>query len=350
MLLHNRIESFARLGEMLRTFPEASGNTGMSSLVDAARLSEEDNPWFTVNNIRFALNSLGEALALPKMEKWLAPYLKYFSENKKHGRVAAVMAGNIPAVGFHDFLCILISGNHLIAKLSAQDKRLLPVMAEILTSLDPEWNDQISFTVEKLPPFEAIIATGANNTFRYFEYYFRKYPHLLRHNRNSIAILNGDETSSQLEGLASDIMRFFGLGCRNVSKLFVPRAYDFSPLVKALELFRKEADHSKFMNNYEYFKSIYMVNRTPFHDTGFLLLTPSSRLVSSIGVVNYEEYADVRTLSQRIKNDKEFIQCIVSVQDFGVNSILPGQTQHPELWDYADGIDTMNFLHQLRFP
>ena len=172
---------------------------------------------------------------------------------------------------------------------------------------------------------------------------------MIRHNRNSIAILTGNENKSQFAGLADDMMKFFGLGCRNVSKLYVPKGYDFSALIKELEPYRWQADHSKFRNNYDYYKSIYLVNKNPFYDNGFLLLTSSSRLNSPIGVVNFEEYSEFHNLDQRINEERKFIQCIVCTRNFGLNSVLPGQTQQPELWDYADGVDTMDFLQRLTF-
>lgn len=349
MILEKRIESLVKLGEVLREFPENADDKCMSLLLAASRIAESENPWFTSDNIKTALVAIGETLLPSKIEKWLAPYKINLSEQRLPGEVAVVMAGNIPAVGFHDFLSVLISGHRIIAKLSSQDQRLLPAMAEILLGFNREWKYQINFTLGKLPYFQAIVVTGNNTTFRYFEYYFRNHPHLIRHNRNSISILNGSETRAQLAGLADDIMMYFGLGCRNVSKLFVPRNYDFTGLIAALESFRKQCDHSKYWNNYEYHKSIFLINKTSFHDTGFLLLIPSQNIYSQIGVVNFEEYTDIQQLASSIQQQKEFIQCIVYAGKPLLNSIQPGTSQHPELWDYADDIDTMAFLQHCNF-
>lgn len=308
--------------------------------------AEVENPWFTKENIKFSLNSIGESLRLEKVEQWMKPYRKGILSKPAEKKVAVVMAGNIPAVGFHDFLCVLVSGHQLIAKLSSQDQRLLPAMAKILIGLEPEWKHRIDFSMGKLPEFQMIIATGADNTFRYFEYYFRDYPHLIRHNRNSVAILQGNEAVSDLEGLSRDMLMYFGLGCRNVTKLYVPDGYDFSALMNALESYRQQCFHSKYFNNYEYYKSVFLLSKVPFHDTGFFIFTPSQSLHAHIGSVNFEEYKEVNTVFGTIRDEQESIQCIVYKGESRLKTISPGETQTPELGDYADGVDTMTFLQQ----
>ncbi len=318
----------------------------MPVLTSEAILAEKENPWFTQDSISSALVSIGESLMEEKIEQWIEPYQHQIQKNEKICNIAVVMAGNIPAVGFHDFLCVLISGNKLIAKLSSQDRRLISAMAEILKSLDPEWRKYIHFSENTISDFQKIIATGTNHTIRHYTYYFKQYPYLFRHNRNSVAVLNGRETSVQLEALAGDMLKYFGLGCRNVSKLFVPRGYDFKALMTALEPYRYYIGHNKYMNNYNYNKSIFNLNQIPFEDTGFLLFTHTVQLKSNIGVIYYEEYIDNQILKNKILEEKEFIQCVVCTPGTGLNGIPPGQSQKPDLWDYADSIDTMNFILQ----
>lgn len=346
MLLKRRIETFVQLGEILRDFPSKPENKWMPVLIREANLAEEENPWFTQESISSALVSIGESLREEKIEQWIAPYQHQLQNKEQICNIAVVMAGNIPAVGFHDFLCVLISGNKLSAKLSSQDRRLISAMAEILKGLDPQWGNFIHFSENKISDFQMIIATGTNHTFRHFTYYFKHYPHLFRHNRNAVAVLRGSETSVQLEGLAGDMLKYFGLGCRSVSKLFVPQGYNFTALMAALEPYRTYVEHAKYMNNYRYYKSIFLLNQTPLMDTGFLLFTPSVHLKSNIGVIYYEEYADNQILRKKIMEEKEFIQCIVCTPGIGLNGIPPGQSQKPDLWDYADNIDTMNFILQ----
>jgi len=259
-----------------------------------------------------------------------------------------VMAGNIPLVGFHDFLCVLASGNKLIARLSSDDNKILPAIASVITSLDPGLIDHISFTEEILKDFDAVIATGSNNTARYFEYYFGKYPHIIRKNRNSLAVLNGNEDEDTLEKLADDIMLYFGLGCRNISKIYVPRGYNFDRLFDALLKYSFAADHNKFRNNYEYQKSIMIINSIPHADNGFLLLKESASVISPLAILHYEYYQDTVTLNDHLSFLQNDIQCIISDDDHIKGRIPIGAGQHPDLWDYADGVDTMRFLLKIQ--
>ena len=256
------------------------------------------------------------------------------------------MAGNIPLVGFHDFLCVILSGNRVLAKLSSNDTVLLPFIGEFLMANDADLKDKIEFTEGKMIGFDAVIATGSNNTGRYFAYYFGQYPHIIRRNRNSVAVLTPDTTETQLEGLGNDVFRYFGLGCRSVSKLFVPKGYSLDALFNALFPWKTVLEHHKYVNNYDYNKAVYLMSDSKILDNGFLILKEDSNYGSPIATLFFEYYDDKEDLAKRLEAEAEAIQCIVS-EGFMDSEIPFGQTQSPKLSDYADGIDTMKFLHQL---
>jgi hypothetical protein len=275
--------------------------------------------------------------------------------NQYHGvgtggskKVGLILAGNIPLVGFHDVLCVLASGNHALIKSSTQDARLIKQVLKRLIAIEPAFENKFTF-VEKLDNFDAVIATGSNNTSRYFEYYFGKVPNIIRKNRNSVAVLNGDETAEQLHKLGHDIFDYFGLGCRNVSKVLVPNGYDFTPFFEAIEPYHNIIHHHKYHNNYDYNKSIYLVNRDHHLDNGFLILKEDKSFTSPLAVLFFEYYEDIVSVQTTLAQENKNIQCIVSDVALDVNNqvVTFGQSQHPALWDYADGIDTMDFLTKL---
>jgi hypothetical protein len=249
------------------------------------------------------------------------------------------MAGNIPLVGFHDFLSVLISGNKVLIKQSSNDNRFLPLIAKYLEHVEPQFKGLIQFTEERLSDFDATIATGSNNTARYFEAYFGKYPNIIRKNRNSIAVLTGNETHEELNQLGEDIFRYFGLGCRSVSKLFVPENYDFDNLFKAIYDYKDLINYIKYRNNYDYNKAVYLMSEFKLLDNGFLMLKEDPSYASPIATLFYEDYEDLDSLKEKLQNDREHIQCIVSnVID---NAVQFGKTQHPLLTDYADCVDRL---------
>jgi hypothetical protein len=256
------------------------------------------------------------------------------------------MAGNIPLVGFHDFLSVLISGHFLLAKLSSDDDVLMRKLANMLVAIEPAFANNFEF-VDLLKEADAIIATGSDNTARYFEYYFSKRPHIIRKNRTSVGILTGHEETEDLRNLGEDIFRYYGLGCRNVSKVFVPEGYTFDKLFEANEHRQNILEHHKYHNNYDYNKSILLVNREPHFDNGFLLITPSQQLVSPISVLFYETFSSLHDLRAKLTAVKDKLQCVVSAHGWLEGSIPFGQAQCPMVWDYADGVDTLNFLQKL---
>jgi len=256
------------------------------------------------------------------------------------------MAGNIPLVGFHDFLSVLNSGHEVLVKQSSNDKHLLPYLAKYLEYVEPSFKGKIAFTDEKLAGFEAVIATGSNNTARYFEYYFKDKPNIIRKNRNSVAILTGKETKEQLIGLSDDIFTYFGLGCRSVSKLFVPKDYDFQDFFGGMYGKSDIMNNAKYANNYDYNKAVYLMSLFDILENGFLMIKEDTQYASPIATVFYEYYDDLASLQAKLTADAEDIQCIVADIDME-NEIAFGHTQQPELHDYADGVDTLQFLSSL---
>ena len=298
------------------------------------------NPWFTKVNILDSLMAWSKNLTPQNLEKWLTKY-----EFKKvcPKTVGLVLAGNIPLVGLHDVICVWLSGHFLNAKPSSQDPFLIPILMQYL-------EDFLNHTsaikwVERLNNFDATIATGSNNSAQYFDYYFSKKPHIIRKNRNSVAVLNGKESQEDIKALGKDIFMYFGLGCRNVSKLFVPKDYDFTSFFQAIEEYKTILLHHKYQNNYDYHKAIYLMNLMPILDNGFLILKEDTQNASPIAVLHFETYLNLAEVEQKLHQNKS-IQCVVSNQLI-TNSIPFGTTQEPALWDYADEIDTIKFLLNL---
>ena len=359
MTIKDRKKSLKELGKFLRQYKyngfqedkSVKNNELFREALDhIIKHAQETNPWFTPENIRYALASWGEALKPEKIDRWLDAY--EFSDNLPPKNIGIIMAGNIPMVGFHDFISTLMSGNKVKAKLSSNDKQLLPLMAKFLEYQNPEFKEQIEFVPDTLKNIDGVIATGSDNTARYFEYYFGKYPHIIRKNRNSVAVLTGNETEEELEKLADDIMRYYGLGCRNVSKIFVPKNYDFNKLFKALLKYKDLINYPKYANNYNYNKAVYLMStdaheRNSLLDNGLVLLKEDVNYSSPIGTLFYEFYENPEQVKKIIEKDKDKIQAVVSNMD--IPGAIPfGQTQKPELWEYADGVDTMDFLVNLK--
>jgi len=302
------------------------------------------NPWFTPENVRQAVTANLQLLKTENLNDWLQPYQQDFEKDNPK-TVGLILAGNIPMVGFHDILSCLIAGFNVQIKTSSDDKLLIPYFLKKLIEIEPAFEDKITL-VDRLAKFDLIIATGSNNSSRYFEYYFKNVPHIIRKNRNSVAVISGDETEADLYKLGHDIFDYFGLGCRNVSKLFFPQGYDYSRFFQAIESFSSIANHYKYHNNYEYNKAIYLVNGDQHLDNGFLLLKKDERISSPLGVAYFEEYDDISQLAERLRADKDLIQCIVTdLKIVGSDSLVSfGNSQCPGLTDYADGINIFDFL------
>ncbi|WP_158858204.1 acyl-CoA reductase [Lunatibacter salilacus] len=337
MFLEEKISSFDALGNFLKKLDNHTFDELAYKVVN-------NNNWFTPEHTRIALAGLSNLLEENKLRNWLLPYPKANAQNSRS--VGLIMAGNVPAVGFHDLLCVLIAGHTAHVKLSATDGVLIPWLMEKLFSISPEIERQVVWS-ERLNGMDAYIATGSDNSARYFNYYFGKYPHIIRKNRTSVAILDGKETDDDLAKLTDDIFLYFGLGCRNVSKIYIKDPIQLQQLLQAADKQAKIIDHHKYLNNYEYNKSIYLVNQEPHLDNGFLLVRESKELVSPIAVLFYELYNSQEELSLMLDSVAHKIQCTVSRQGWFPGSVSMGQAQFPSLGDYADQKDTLKFLLDL---
>jgi Acyl-CoA reductase (LuxC) len=349
MLENDKKRGFIELGKFLSQFSENESSKNpivlqndvfFEDFEDLIQLSQSHNGWYTPENVYFAIQSWAAALTEENLEKWLSNY--NFADLKTK-TVGLILAGNIPLVGFHDFLSVLMSGHKVLIKTSSNDQFLLPFLAKYLISIEPEFANKITFTEGKLENFDAVIATGSDNTARYFEYYFKDKPSIIRKNRNSVAVLNGEETKEQLIALGEDIFRYFGLGCRNVSKLFVPKNYSFNGFFEAIFEYQDIIHYEKYANNYDYNKAVFLMSNFKLLDNGFLTIKEDNSYSSPISSVFYEYYESIDDLQNRLESENEKIQCIVS-NNLIASSISFGCTQTPNLWDYADNVDTMSFL------
>lgn len=349
MSLEKKINAFEELGFFLTQYSSNQKQENLTNLnqkfySDFEILMNNQKPyngWFTPENVALAVDAVAKTLTKEGLQKWLSNY--EFKENIIQKRVGVVMAGNIPLVGFHDFLSVLMSGHILVAKTSKEDNLLIKKIAEILIEIEPSFKNNIEFT-DRLENFEAVIATGSNNTVRYFEFYFGKYPNIIRKNRNSVAVLTGNETAADFVNLGKDIFQYFGLGCRNVSKLYVPKDYIFNLFFESiLDDYQEVVNNNKYANNYDYNKAVYLLGNNQLLDNNFVMLKEDKSLSSPVAVVHYEYYNSIEELKITLSELKENIQCVVSNAK-ELNTFKLGQAQQPELWDYADGVDTMEFL------
>jgi hypothetical protein len=338
MDLDERIESFVILGKILRTALNDRSATYGEELHAVINNQQKLNPWFTPENVKAAVKAIADELTEENLTIWTSAYPELREKNDPV-KAGVIMAGNIPLVGFHDFLSVLISGNNIITKTSSKDSELIVYISNILCSVNKAFSRRIEFTDGTLTNFDVVIATGSNNSSRYFEYYFGKYPNVIRKNRNSISIIEGVETETELESLGKDIFLYFGLGCRNVSKIFIPKGYEFASMTKNWNRFSGIINHNKYANNYIFNKAVNIVNKDNFYDTGYLILKEDSRISSPVSVLHYEYYESQNAVIQQIKRLKDKIQCVV-----GRQHIPFGKSQYPNLWDYSDGIDTIEFL------
>lgn len=336
MDLQQRINSFGKLGDRIRKeLLEADSVNGLHALLTKAY---QKNAWFTRDNVIRSLQAVATWLEKPVLEKWASAYDLKRTHPKN---VGVIMAGNIPLVGFHDFLSVLISGNNILIKCSSEDDVLLPAIIQWLMETDTEWNEGIKL-VSKLENPDAVIATGSNNSARYFEYYFGKYPNIIRKNRNSVAILNGDESRDELVALGEDIFSYFGLGCRNVSKLYIPTNYKFDVFFESMQSHSEVMSHNKYMNNYDYHHSVFLLNNVTFLTNNFLIVKEHEALPTPVSVLHYEYYNNYDHMKSLLAERTDEIQCVT-----GHGFIPFGETQQPELTDYADGVDVLKFLSSI---
>ena len=305
----------------------------------------QDNLWFTPESSSHAIESIRQKFfEESKLRKWIRDA---GSASDKRQKVGVICAGNLPMVAFHDILAVIMAGHDVKVKLSHKDKHLIPFVLDLLVKEDNSLRSHIEI-VDKLRDFDAVIATGSDNSQRYFKYYFGQKPHLFRNNRTSVAVLTGEESEEELDGLADDILMYFGLGCRNVSRLFLPRGFDLDRIFKATLKYVNHAMHSKYKNNYQYQLAMLMMNKTEFLTNDLLILKESDNLHAPIAVLHYSYYDDLKEVDQLLDGQKDSIQCVMARADFGSQKTIAfGEGQKPELWNYADHIDTLAFLQNI---
>ena len=345
MNLNNRITLFVKLGRFFSDYINNNLESLEKNKFDKA-INESilQNSFFSKKNILKSLLSWSNVLTKKSIDNFLSNYIIKIKKREK--KIAIVMAGNIPLVGFHDFFCVIVSGNFAVIKLSSKDSHLFKFILRFLVKENPDFSTKFDVVENKLQIFDAVIATGNNISANQFELYFKKYPKIIRRNRHSIAILNGNETKKEIELLANDIFYYYGLGCRNVSKIFIPNNYNLDILFKSFVLWNEVINKNSYANNYNYYRAIYLLNKEVFFDNGFVLLKESEKIGSPVGTIYFEYYKSENQIKEMIKKNNEKIQCIVSNNNYR-KTIKFGETQMPNLNDFADDIDTFNFLLKL---
>lgn len=337
----NKVLGLVRLSDYIRAFltkNHENYNENDSDFELLLRKSEIENPWFTIDNQKFALQQWADLLTEENIKGWL----KEYSTSKISKKVGLILAGNIPLVGFHDVISVILSNHIPVIKLSSKDRYMIP----FLLKKWKEFSDgEVEYEfVEKLEDFDAVIATGSNNTARYLEYYFKNHASIIRKNRTSVAVLKGDETNEELQLLANDIFRYFGLGCRNVTRIFIPEDFTIDRLFENFLNFQDIINHNKYANNYDYNRAVYLLNKAQFWDNNFVMLKEDEQLFSPLSVINFSRYSSLEDVKKFIAENEENIQCVVAKDELRLDSVSFGEAQNPGLNTYADNVDTMKFL------
>ncbi|WP_185850888.1 acyl-CoA reductase [Blattabacterium cuenoti] len=348
--MNTLIRTFDKLGFLLKEFKEfyteknnfSESKKNFFLFMNYLKKISDKNTWFRIEDLLITIEEWSILLRIERLEEWIN---KYSFEKKKKKTVLVIMPGNIPIAGFHDFLCVILSGHRILIKLSKEDDLLFPFLCNIITYINPSLKKMIKFSKNfSKEKYDIVIASGSTNTARYFEYYFRDYPLLLRKSRTSIAILQGDESNKDLVSLTKDILTYSGRGCRNVGKIFVPNNYDFRLLLVNMTS-SYIMKNPKYVNNYNYYHSIYTMNNIPMKKNNIIILIENKKLFSPISVIYYEFYSNLNKLKNNISNNREHLQCIVSKNIFPYETYF-GNTQYPNLLNYSDGFDTMKFINQ----
>jgi hypothetical protein len=345
MNLSQRIEAFVQSGLFIRRHfniaerleNEAGLHQGLDHLIEMAQTY---NGWFIKDFVKESFLNIAQLLD----RQGLQDFAKNIPEPKVQKTVAIIMAGNIPMVGFHDLLCVVLSGHKALIKLSSDDNVLMPFFVKLLDHYQPGMSQFTSYAEDRLANFDAVIATGSGNTSKYFEFYFGKYPNIIRKNRVSVAILKGDESEDDLKRLGKDIFTYFGLGCRNVSKLLVPKGYKFDKVFEAVFDYKFVIDNKKYGNNYDYNRAIYLLNLEPFLDNNFMIIKDDKGLFSPVSVVFSQEFESEKDLNDYLETNKDLLQCVVGN---GKNLIPFGYSQQPVITEFADKVNTLDFLVNL---
>lgn len=351
MDLEKRTKAIAELGKFIQQFdgkaPKSEHALNSNFYADFQQLiqrAQEHNGWFLPAEIEFTLGHWGNLLNENNLAEWTKGYNLNPDEPKT---IAVITAGNIPLVGLHDCLSVLVSGHKLLVKTSSKDQLLLPYLLQLLQVIEPEFKHFIQWSKSELKGMDAVIATGSGNSARYFDHYFAKFPHIIRKNRNSVAVITGEESEEDLTALGEDVFRYFGLGCRSVSKVFVPRNYDLNHIFKGLYPYKSIIENKKYENNYDYNKAVYLMSQFDLVENGFLMMKEDSSYASPIATLFYEYYDSLQELKSRLEADRDQLQCIVACTSELPEAIPFGTTQVPALNQYADHIDTLKFLTEL---
>ena len=345
-----RIEAFILLGKVFEALSNEDRThvepiiseeqwTDWMDKIESAKIL---NPWFTKLNVQAALGGLSEMLKEEKVLDWVSTYINDLNEDDPK-KVGVIMAGNIPLVGFHDMMSVLISGHIFLGRMSSEDRLFYPLIKNLLVSWDDSWKDRIVLVEDRLEGMEAVIATGSNSSAKHFEYYFSKYPNIIRKNRNGIAIFSGSESKEEIFEFGKDVFQFYGLGCRSVSKVYLPEGFELNRIFEGIYEHNEVIKHNKWCNNYDYNKAVFLMSQFPFLDNNFILLKEDEEsIVSPLGTLYYAYYSNKESLIESLNERKDEIQCIIG------NGFIPfGRSQYPELWDYADDVDSMAFLTSL---
>lgn len=341
MNIENKVLGLTKLSGYIKAYLAKNPEDSQQSDSDFDLLLEKskiENQWFTIENQKFALQQWADLLTPENIYDWI----KEYPISKISKRVGLILAGNIPLVGFHDVISVVLSNHIPVIKLSSKDRYIIPFLLK-------KWNEfsgaQVEFEfVERLENFDAVIATGSNNTARYLEYYFKNHLSIIRKNRTSVAVLKGDETEEELKLLANDIFRYFGLGCRNVTRLFIPQDFLIDRLFESFIDFQDVIHHNKYANNYDYNRAVYLLNQEKFWDNNFVMLKEDDKLFSPLSVINFSRYFSLDEVKNFITENEEHIQCIVAKDSLDLDSVAFGDAQNPGLDTYADNVDTMKFL------
>ena len=340
--LNQRIQVLADLGERIQfELNHSPYNEAFENLLNKVN---QRNPWFTKESVVQSLSVWANLLESNNLNHFISRYETVLFEKKNDKVVLLILAGNIPLVGLHDVICSFLSGSKSMIKVSSKDALLLSYLIEQIKTINSTASDYFEISETKAQGFTHVIATGSNNSARYFDHYFSKFPNIIRKNRSSLAIITPETTDTELEYLANDVFQYFGLGCRNVTQLCVPHSFDFDRLKNAFNSYATIINHNKYANNYDYHKAIALMNGDPFIDFEFILLQNKSMLKSPLGVLHYNFYENVTEVDSYIQEHRANIQCVVSSQSTSFNEVNFGQTQQPKLWDFADQIDTLQFL------
>jgi hypothetical protein len=338
MTLKQRISAFVKTGQFINRHisgtplaEEIALHEGLDKVIESAHIH---NNWFIPSFVNNAISNIGSFLEEGQLNAFCAAI-----KEKQAKTVALICAGNVPIVGFHDVMCVLLTGNNALIKLSSDDDILMPFFLKLLAHYEPEFNKHIFFAAGKLGQFDAVIATGSNNTASHLNYYFGKYPHIIRKSRTSVAVLNGSESKEELKRLGEDIFLYFGLGCRNVSKLLVPAGYSFNGFFESIVDFGYVIHNKKYGNNYDYHRAIYLLESIPFLDNNFIMIRESNDLYSPVGVLYYQYYQTPDEIKEYLDKNQHQIQCIV-----GKEYTHFGYSQRPVITDFADNTNTLEFL------